>query len=346
MKATSRLLLARRFLFRTLFVTAFAVSFAVHAAETSPVKKDKPTVAEKVPAKLPYFARVGSDTISIEDYAKTLQDAMKEKYFHGKIPEKELQEFRRQVGDKMINDVLYLQEAKRRGIVPDKDDVAKRIQQLERKKKNDTYWQEHKDQMLKAARQELESKSILKQLEKAVRTSAVPSDPQIQEFYKSNADKFTAPERVKVHMILIKVDPSSTSQEWENAAKLASDLVAKLRKGENFEELARIHSGDDSAAAGGDMGYIHKGMLGSEAAAVLEKMKIGDLSEPVYLLEGIAVFRLDDRENARLNEFQRVDDTAKDLLQKDLADKAWKNLTETLRKKTQIEINQALFSAS
>ncbi len=316
----------------------------VFAADTQ-----KPNSAVPVPVssspRLPFFAKVGLDTISIEEYSAKLQRGMKEKFFHGKIPEKELQEFRRQIADQMIDEILYLQEAKRRGISPDKEDVESRIKALEKKKKKDTYWQEHKDQMLKTARKEFETTSMIKQLEKAIKASALPSATDVQRYYSSNADKFTAPERVKVHMLLLKVDPSSTSEEWDAAAKQASSLVTRLKAGESFEELARIHSGDDSASAGGDMGYIHKGMLGSEAAAVLEKMKIGDLSEPVFLLEGIAIFRLDDRENARLNELERVDDTAKDLLQKDLGEKAWKALAENLRKQTTIQVNEALVKA-
>jgi parvulin-like peptidyl-prolyl isomerase len=335
----------RRTFLRAVLVGCAAIPFGSSVAGDAPPSPSgkRPAAGEAAP--LPYFARVGNDTISIEDYARTLQEAMKQKYFHGKIPEKELLEFRRQIGDQMINDLLYLQEAKRRGIAPDKEEVATKVKELERKKKSDSYWQEHKDQMLKVARREFEITSVVRQLEQSVRAGAVPSAPQIQDYYASNAAKFTAPERVKVHMLLLKVDPSSTSQEWDAAASLASSLVTKLKAGESFEELARIHSGDESAAAGGDMGYIHKGMLGSEAAAVLEKMKVGDLSEPVFLLEGVAVFRLDDREIPRLNEFQRVDDTAKDLLQKEMAEKAWKNLAESLRKKTKIEINEALLSA-
>lgn len=328
-----------------LFLVLLVFHFNAVGAPGDPAPQKTPVSSSTPGPRLSYFAKVGPDTISIEDYLAKLQDAMREKFFHGKIPEKELREFRRQVADKLINDVLYLQEAKRRGIAPDKDEVNRKTKQLEQKKKGDTYWQEHKDQMLKTVRKEYEATSIITQLEKTVKASAIPSSTEIQGYYDANSQKFTAPERVKVHMILLKVDPSSTSSEWEAAAKSAAEIVGKLRKGDSFEELARIHSGDDSAASGGDMGYIHKGMLGSEAAAVLEKMKVGDLSEPVFLLEGIAIFRLDDRESARLNEFPRVDDTAKELLQKELAEKAWRNLAESLRKKTPIEVNEALLSS-
>ena len=300
------------------------------------------TAASKAPV-LNYLAKVGSDTIQLDEYSEQLQIGMKEKFFHGKIPEKELKQFQRDLAQQMVNKVLYVQEAKRRGLAPNKDEIAQKLKNLERKKKNDTYWQEHKDQMIKAARKGFEVDSLIKQLSAAVRGAVQPATTEVQNYYETNEDKFTAPERVKVHLIMLKVDPSASGKEWEDTAKFAGELAKKIRLGEKFEDLARIHSGDDTAASGGDMGYIHKGMMGDNAAAVLDKMKLGEISEPVYLLDGIAVFRLDDREQARVNELPRVEGSAKELLRKDMAEKAWKEFTESLRKKTEIVLNEAMF---
>lgn len=322
-----------------LLLLVTAIFNPIFAAEVLPLKTG--VDAEKK-APLTYLAKVGAETILLADYYEQLQKGMKEKFFHGKIPDKELKKFRRDLATQMINKVLYVQEAKRRGIVPDKAEVEMHIKNLERKKKKDVYWQEHKDQLLKQARLEYELDSLVKQLESKVRSVDEPRRPEIQNYYKSNEDKFTAPERVKVHMIMLKVDPSAGGPAWDEAAKTAGEISGKIRQGQSFEELARIHSGDDTAASGGDMGYIHKGMMGGNAAEVLDKMKIGDVSEPVYLLEGVAIFRLDDREVARVNELPRVEAPAKDLLRKEMAEKAWKDLTERLRKSTEIILNESV----
>ncbi len=332
----------RRFLTAIWFLSIISCNVPVFAANVTLPKSTPPPSAVTNP--MPnYLAKVGPDTITLDEYYEQLQTGMKEKFFHGKIPEKELKKFQRDLVQQMVNKVLYTREANRRGISPNKDEVTKKIKNLERKKKNDTYWQEHKDQMIKAARKEYEVESMVKQLEASIRGAVEPATPEVQNYYKANEEKFTAPERVKVHLIMLKVDPSASSKEWDDTAKFAGELVKKIRQGEKFEELARIHSGDDTAASGGDMGYIHKGMMGDNAAAVLDKMKVGDLSEPVYLLEGIAVFRLDDREQARVNELPRVEGPAKELLRKEMAEKAWKEFTAGLRKKTEIVLNEAVF---
>lgn len=340
----------RRLFQRLLFVAMSVITLLgvfgpglspVNAAETKGPATPAKTTTEK-PAIPNYLAKVGPDTISLEDYLEKVQTGIREKFFHGKVPDKELKQFRRELAQSMVDKVLHVQEAKRLGMTPDKAEVDKRIKNEERKKKNDTYWQEHKDQFIKVLRNEFEADSLASQLEKLIRSGVQPAAPEVQQFYKANEEKFTAPERVKVHIILFKVDPSMPSEEWDKAAKFAADIVKKIRSGTSFEELARIHSGDDSAAAGGDMGYIHKGMMGENGAVVLDTMKPGELSEPVYLLEGIAIFRLDDRELPRVNELPRVESSAKELLRKDLAEKAWKDFTEQLRKRTEIKLNEAV----
>ena len=323
-----------------LLLVAGSYSAFILAADV-PLSKT-PVNTAKMPM-LDYLAKVGSDTIMLNEYYEQLQTGVKEKFFHGKIPEKELKQFQYDLAQQMINKVLYVQEAKRRGIVPNKEEVANKIKNLERKNKNDNYWQEHKDQIIKAARKGYEVDSMASQLEALIRSAVEPATPEVQNYYKTNENKFTAPERVKVHLIMLKVDPSASSKEWDDTAKLAGDLAKKVRQGEKFEELARIHSGDNTAASGGDMGYIHKGMMGDNAAVVLDQMKVGEVSEPVYLLEGIAVFRLDDREKARVNELPRVEGSAKELLRKEMAEKAWKDFTENLRKKTKVILNEAIF---
>lgn len=321
-----------------LLVLGAHITFSQAADTQSPPK----ATASKTKEPINYLAKVGPDTILLGEYYEQLQKGIQEKFFHGKIPEKELKQFQRDLAQQMINKTLYFQEAKRRGILPNKEEVTKKIKNLERKNKNDAYWQEHKDQMIKIARKSYETDSMISQLETSIRNAIEPAPPQVQNYYKTNENKFTAPERVKVHLIMLKVNPSASSKEWDDTAKFAADLAKKIRQGEKFEELARIHSTDDTAASGGDMGYIHKGMMGNNAAMILDKMKVGEVSEPVYLLEGIAIFRLDDREQARVNELPRVESSAKELLRREMADKAWKDFTENLRKQTKIVLNDTV----
>jgi len=149
-----------------------------------------------------------------------------------------------------------------------------------------------------------------------------------------------------VSLILLKVDPSSPSKVWPEAADEAADIVDRIRKGADFAELARIHSGDKSAENGGDMGYLHIGMLSKPAQDVLNLMKPGEVSEPVMLLQGVAIFRLEGVQPAQLNPLEKVKKRAKQLWTRENGEKAWSDLIARLRSQVTIKYGNTVFEKS
>ncbi len=290
-----------------------------------------------------YFAIVGEEVVPVSEYAARLRLNSRNRFYHGKVPEEEVAKFKQEIADQVVDRVLLLQEAARLKIQPDKETVDTRLAQIETSRSKDQDWLNNKERLIPKIRKQLEDDSVLDSLEKKIRDVPKPKRADVKRFYESSPDKFTAPEQIKVSIIMLRVDPSAPSNLWDAAFEEASTLVAKLRGGADFAELARIHSGDDSAINGGDMGYIHKGMLAVPAQNVLDLMSPNDISEPVVLLQGVAVFRLDDRVKAKLNPFDKVKDRVESLLQRDQGDKAWRGLAQELRKKTKIEVNASLF---
>ena len=124
----------------------------------------------------------------------------------------------------------------------------------------------------------------------------------------------------------------------------ASKLTGKIRKGEaKFEELARIHSHDSSADKGGDLGFIHEGMLGTNAEDALNKLAIGEVSDAVQILEGYAVFRLNKINEPALSPYETVRVRAKQLWKRDRVAAAKADLRATLLADASVEIHDAQF---
>lgn len=327
-----------------LYITPLmAVSATDSPQDAVTAKQAQPDTSKKKKEKPAYFAKVGDKLLSVEDYFARLQYGIRQRFFHAKVPEKEMKAFRKQVGEDFINRVLLIDEAKKRGVKPESESVNHKIMRLEQKRAEDKYWQENKEKLLPGVREEFEHDSLIKLLEQKVKDVADPDEKEMRRYFEANPDKFTIPERLRVTNILLKVDPSSGSEVWRAATDEAFELVEKIRKGAKFEEMARIHSSDDSAAKGGDMGYVHKGMLAKPAQNIIDLMDPGDVSDPVILLQGVAIFRLDERVKSRLNSFDRVKDTAKGLIKRESGNKAWSQLIEDLRKNTKIEINEVVY---
>jgi parvulin-like peptidyl-prolyl isomerase len=120
-------------------------------------------------------------------------------------------------------------------------------------------------------------------------------------------------------------------------------LHKRLLAGADFGELARLHSGDRSAARGGQMDYTHRGMLPEAVHGIVDKLQPGQISEPVQLLEGVALLRLDGRRTAQQRSFEQVRERAAGLWQREEGEKRWKALIAQLRQAAAIRIDESQY---
>ncbi len=291
--------------------------------------------------RLSYIAIIDGKEIPLGEYVSALRRGMQERFYHGTIPEEEKKAFYKEVADDLIRRHLLVREAKRRNIQPDADAVEAGVKRYDERFQDDPEWAAAREEVLPLVRKKLEADSLVARLEEQVKTVEKPTEKQLKDFYESNKDLFTTPERVKVSLILLRVDPSSTSEVWQQAREEASAIVDRLAKGADFSELARIHSSDESAQDGGDMGYVHAGMLGESAQNVLDIMEPGEVSAPVVMLEGVAIFRLEDRIAPKLNPLDAVRERAEKLYMREKGEKAWEDLAAELRSKAKIVVNDA-----
>jgi parvulin-like peptidyl-prolyl isomerase len=175
-----------------------------------------------------------------------------------------------------------------------------------------------------------------------VRQVPEPSERQVEAYYEQHRDKFTEPEQVHVSVIMLKVEPSSPQAQWNGALDEGMAIARRLRAGADFAALAHLHSGDRSADKGGDMGYLHRGMLPEPAQAAVDKLAKGRCHRCRRFARGVAVFRLEDQAG-RLNPLSAVRQRAADLLQRDQSEQAWSDLLARLRRETPVRVDETRY---
>lgn len=297
-----------------------------------------------------YFAIINGERIPLDEFLYTFRRGVKEKFYHGKVSREKVESFKNEVADKLVSKVLLVNEARRRGLKADNKAIDKRLSEIDenfkqsKNKQEREAWEKDRVKTLEVIRQRMEADALTNLLYEKIKQVRQLSENELQAYYKDNKDKFTAPEKWDVSLILLSVDPSSASDVWQAAIEEAQTLVEKLREGASFEEMARIHSGDESASRGGNMGYLHIGMLSEPAQKVLNIMDVGQISEPVVLLKGVAIFRLNAIQKARLNEFDKVRQAANDLLVREKGDLAWKDLIASLRSSATVQFSKVIES--
>ena len=153
------------------------------------------------------FATVGDSVISGAEYQRALALAMRSKYYHAKPPEAELAKFQREVGDDVINRVLLLAEARRRGIEPDRDKIAASVASYDARYQASANWKANREKMLAALLPQLEADSQLERLSGLVRDVAQPAETVARRYYEEHQNLFLEPEQVRLSLILLKVEP-------------------------------------------------------------------------------------------------------------------------------------------
>lgn len=324
---------------------------AVHAAATPATSAAEPAAAaassapavaaERAPAAP--FATVGDVVITQADYDQAFAQAARGKFYHGKPPEGAVAALQREVGQSLVDEVLLVKEAQRRQLQPDQAAVQQILDGHEQRYRGSAQWAGNRERLLPGLRARLQRDNLIEQLTKLVKVAGEPSPAELQQYWEQHQDKFTTPEQVRLSVILLKVDPSSPQAKWDGAREQGAAIVRQLRGGAEFAELARAHSGEASAATGGDMGLVHVALLPDAAQQVLKKLQPGEISEPTFLLEGVAVFRIESRRESKLNALETVRERARDLWARDKAQERWLALLDRLRRETPVQLDDSRY---
>jgi peptidyl-prolyl cis-trans isomerase D len=164
------------------------------------------------------------------------------------------------------------------------------------------------------------------------------NDEVLHAYYEQVKETLTTPERRRARHILIAV---GDGVDDATAQKTAAEVLAKLNGGADFVALAKQYSKDPvSAAKGGELDWLSRGMSVGPFEDALFAMTKGELRGPVKSQFGYHIIRLDETEGGQTKSFA----DARAELEKDyrsenaqklfyersqkLADEAFKALTE------------------
>jgi peptidyl-prolyl cis-trans isomerase C len=123
---------------------------------------------------------------------------------------------------------------------------------------------------------------------------AAVTDAELHKVYDEAIGQVKAEPEVRARHILV---------ETEDEAKA---VVAELKAGKDFAELAKAKSKDPGAADGGDLGYFTKDQMVPEFSEVAFKLEKGQLSDPVKSQFGWHVIKVEDKREKKPPEFDKV----------------------------------------
>jgi peptidyl-prolyl cis-trans isomerase SurA len=214
----------------------------------------------------------------------------------------------------LIDQEIMLQRAEKEGLLASDSDVEMQFNEKKAPYTKEELEKEFEKRKMTEADFKAELRtdlSVKKLFAKEIDSRISISDNDVAAFYRANKANYNLPENT-VHLAQILVtstpDPNvinlknSKAQNDQQAHEKIEMIKAKLLQGEDFGTVAANYSEDETAANGGDAGFILESTLekgaNPELRRVILNMTPGQISQVVKTPEGYRIIKLISREMA------------------------------------------------
>lgn len=145
------------------------------------------------------------------------------------------------------------------------------------------------------------------------------TEEEVRQYYQLHREQFAEPATVTLREILIEM-PTTMQQgkavvnvALEDVARKEAEAVrARLTAGEDFVKVAAEVSDSSSKANGGLIGPLAVAQLSTALQQMIEKMKPGDITQPLRTQRGFQILKLENLKASAIPAFDAVRDIAAD----------------------------------
>lgn len=137
-----------------------------------------------------------------------------------------------------------------------------------------------------------------------------PGEAEVKAVYEANASALMAPRQFQIAQVYVALAKDADKAAEDKARKKLDEVVKKLKQpGADFAAIARGESDDqDSAARGGEIGWLAEAQMRSEIRAQVVGLGKGAVTEPVRLDDGWHILKLIDTKPAQTRPLSEVRD--------------------------------------
>ncbi len=263
----------------------------------------------------------------------------------GQDTEKVLEEARRIMLGRLIDDSLLEQEAKKTGIVVRDEEVMETINNILSQKRAsmedllksiakeglgfDGYKKELRSQIMK-----------MKLIRRDLKSKVMVGEEEIGDYYRRRRADYEGKEAVRIRQILLLTPDKATEDAKAKRREDAALLLKRLRNGEPFEQLAANYSQGPAASSGGDMGFIEKESMLPDVENAAFKLGINEVSDVIESPVGLHIVKLVDRRGAGIKPLEAVRGEIRAKIEEEKLGKKYEEWIEDIRKKSHIEIKR------
>ncbi|MBU6433014.1 MAG: peptidylprolyl isomerase [Nitrospirae bacterium] len=302
----------------------YTVFFALALiAQTSPLSAAQ--VEDRI------IAIVNSDLIMLSEMKRELAPEREriQKEYRGDALARRLKTAEYMALTSMIERKLQLQEAKTRGVEVTDQEVRQAVQNM--KQQGETV-DEANPAYMKNVREQL---TLLKVVDREVRSGVMVADSDMKRYFQEHRDRFALPEEYTLSQIHIQArSPDDTAEAKEKAR----EVMALLKQGESFEDLALRFSDGPNASRGGRLGLVRQGELLPGIERAIANLVPGGISDMIETSEGFHIVRLEDKKPKQFRPYEEVRIEIQGLVFRQKTEDVFQAWLADLKNKAYIEI--------
>ena len=290
-------------------------------------------------------AIVNEEVITLSEVDRIIGPFLKEAVkAEDRLERKEqLNRLRRQALDTLIEEKLIDCEVKKAGIKVTPREVEAIVDDI--KKQNKATQQ---DLEMALAKEGMTFEQYKTQIEKRIlRTKLVQwsakvepqaSEKQLRDFYEQNAERYKTPETFRPAHILFGIPKDAPPEKVQEVRKKCQEVLERIRKGEDFGEMALLYSQDPSAKERGDLGYFKKGELLPAFEKELNRLRVGEVGGIIRTEFGFHLIKLLDRRGGTPMPFEEAKARVQREYFESEMDRAVRRFITSLKEKSVIDI--------
>ncbi len=245
--------------------------------------------------------------------------------------------------EQLIDTVLLKQEAERlKIIVKEKDIINTMNDVMDHKKITLEQFEKILAQEGKSINDYKEEIKInilkMRVIAKEIKPKVTVTEEEIGEYYGNNRSEYEGEESVRLQQILFIVPKDRDDEATQAMRETAEQVLKQLKEGTPFDMLVRQYSQGPAANAGGDLGYVKRGMMHADVDAAAFSLTVGDTSEVIQSPIGFHIIKVLAKKGAGIQSFQEVREEIKNKITYRKIEQKFEKWILELRDKSHIEI--------
>jgi peptidyl-prolyl cis-trans isomerase SurA len=154
-------------------------------------------------------------------------------------------------------------------------------------------------------RKELERMQLI---EYEVRSRIIIRDEDIKAYYEQNTKLFTSAKKVRLAGIFLVLKRPDDRGEIKEIQEKGEEILERLRRGEDFGDLAKKFSDGPGAADGGDLGMFDADQLDPQFRKIIDSLPEGSVSGLIPTSKGIQILKVTQKQVGKVKPLEEVKD--------------------------------------